>query len=397
MMRVGYLLMKLITKQIFVALSVSVALHAFAATSAITHVSFTTLPQTIAPNEVSEVISIQVQNTASEEEKLDETGHLTFISSSATGEFLGGTGKPVTTTMNKGWANRSFYYRDTTQGTHTLTVTVTTGTPEQSWTIMQAITVGTNDSGNTPEASSSASSHSAPGTASSSMRIFKADAGRERSVLVHTPVRFEATKENPYGVYRWSFGDGEAGFGNRVTHRYQEPGTYVVVLNADFNGKQETSRTLITVSLPQIHLQRGSIEGTFIFRNMSDGELNVGGWSVHSGKKIFTFPEDTIFLPKQRIIIALATSSDSLSVVDVQYPDGFLFARYDSVQLAKVVQGAQALLARTTLPITPTPLPSSSVRLTSVTPSAPSTSPRTIVLPLHRSWWQLFIDTVFAR
>lgn len=401
--------MRSITRQTFIALSISIALPVFAATSAITHISFTTQPQTVAPHGVSDVISIQLQNAAGEEEKLDETGHLTFISSSATGEFLGSTGKPVTTTMSKGTANRSFYYRDTTEGTHTIRVTVSTGSPEKSWEATQVITVGSPTSPTTESQSPSnaplddssedrtPSAHGSPSDLSSGARVFLAGAGRSRSALVHTPVRFEATRESPYGVYRWSFGDGGAGFGNRVVHSYQEPGTYVVVLNADFNGKQEISRTLVTVSLPRIHLQRGSSEGTFIFRNTSDDELNVGGWTIDSGKKIFTFPDDTILLPGQRITIAVVTGSDPLSVVDVRYPDGSLFAHYDSVQLAQVVQGAQALLARTTPPSTVAVFPSNLEAPSAAALSAPSTSPRTLVLPLRRSWWQLFIDTVFAR
>lgn len=391
------------TKQLLFATIAGIAVPVYAATDAITQLSFVTEPRVSPVGEISEVLTIQTQNTVGGEEKLDETGHLTFVSSSATGEFLGSTGKPVTTTMSKGTANRSFYYRDMTSGTQTITVTLTTGSPERSWQATQTITVGSGTSGNTATTSSStgssssssiggsSSSHSAP-SASVEERLFKAEAGRERSVLVHTPVRFEATKESPYGVYRWSFGDGGAGSGNRVTHWYAEPGTYVVVLNADFNGRQETSRTTVEVSVPQIMLRLGTRRGTVVLSNMSSNELNLGGWSLRSGQQKLTIPEDTILLPSAHITLALSTSSDELPVVDVCYPDGELIARYDAAQLARVVADAYTQLSLRAAVVSPyVALPVEKVILSTATP------PQSLVLPVRRSWWQSFIDTVFAN
>ena len=318
---------------------------AFGATDAITRVSFTTEPRTVAPSGISEALTIQLQNSSGQEEKLDETGHLTFISNSATGEFLGSTGKPVTTTMSKGTANRNFYYRDTTSGAHTITVTVTTGIPERFWQTTQIITIGATASGGTDETppssqSSSAStqgenqslsSHSAPSASSPGVRIFKADAGRERTASVHTPVQFEATKESPYAVYRWAFGDGGAGFGNRTTHAYLEPGTFVVVLNADFNGKQEVSRTIVEVFQPQVHIYPGSIGETLVLGNTGTSELNIGAWRLSSASSSYIFPQDTIVLPGRSVKLSEAIINLKRNYADdvyLFYPSGKKAAEY---------------------------------------------------------------------
>jgi hypothetical protein len=95
----------------------------------ITQIKFTTTPQTINMNTVSAVLTTQTQKvveTIDTSEQVSETTTLNLNSTSGTGQFSSNaeTWIPVTTlTMNTGSANRSFYYRDSTPGTHTLTVT----------------------------------------------------------------------------------------------------------------------------------------------------------------------------------------------------------------------------------------------------------------------------------
>lgn len=334
----------------------------FGATENITQVNFVTESRTVAPGAVSDIITIQTQNATGGAEKLDETGHLTFVSSSQTGNFLDSDGTPVSTTMRKGSANRNFYYRDTTAGVHSITITVTVGSPERSWQATQIITIGTAASGSTAETlpssqslsasiqggNQSLSSHSAPSASSPGINIFKADAGRKRAVSVHTPVQFEATKESPYGVYRWAFGDGGAGFGNRVAHTYLEPGTYVVVLNADFNGKQEVFRTIVEVFQPQVRIRPESVGGTLVLSNADISELNIGGWRISSASSSYIFPQDTIILPGKSVKLSKAITNlkrDYADDVYLFYPSGGKAAEYGSKNILAEIIALNARLS----------------------------------------------------
>jgi len=119
-----------------------IALPTWATTTDITQINFTTSPQTIDVNVISSTLTTQTQNTSGTEEKLDTSGTILDLSSSSgTGEFSASSATWISVTslgMNNGWANRNFYYRDSTSGTHTLTITA----QNQTWTpATQTITV----------------------------------------------------------------------------------------------------------------------------------------------------------------------------------------------------------------------------------------------------------------
>lgn len=91
----------------------------------VTQLKIITLPQTINVDTISNIITVQTQNAAKEDKKVSKTTHLILSSSSVTGEFSSNSTNwnPVTTlTMNTGWANRNFYYKDSTPGTPTITI-----------------------------------------------------------------------------------------------------------------------------------------------------------------------------------------------------------------------------------------------------------------------------------
>lgn len=121
------------------------ASRVFAVSENITQLNFTTAPQTIDANATSTVITIQTQNATSSLEKVSGTTTLNLTSTSATGEFSSNSTNWIavaTLTMSTNSANRSFYYRDTTAGTHTLTVTASVGGVAREWTpATQAIVI----------------------------------------------------------------------------------------------------------------------------------------------------------------------------------------------------------------------------------------------------------------
>jgi len=116
----------------------------FASSINITQINFTSSSQSINVNTVSSVITIQTQNLTKGSEQTDETNYLDLSSNSSTGEFSSSnsTWKPVNKlTMSMHSANRNFYYRDSTPGIYTLTVSV----EGQNWTpATQSITIVNN-------------------------------------------------------------------------------------------------------------------------------------------------------------------------------------------------------------------------------------------------------------
>jgi hypothetical protein len=87
----------------------------------VTQFVFTTSPQTIAPNATSTIITIQSQDDSGTKQNIPIT------STSLTGKFFSNTAGGVLSipvTMSKNSANKNFYYKDSTVGTHTIQVGV---------------------------------------------------------------------------------------------------------------------------------------------------------------------------------------------------------------------------------------------------------------------------------
>ena len=106
---------------------------AFAETDSLTKLVFVTEEQFVKTGQISAEIMIQAQNANSEAEKVSETNDIEFKTTSSTGEFLNATGNPVTTTMSKNTSSRTFYYKDSSEGTYTLTVVIKGRKTEKSY------------------------------------------------------------------------------------------------------------------------------------------------------------------------------------------------------------------------------------------------------------------------
>ena len=165
---------------------------------------FTNEVRTVAPSVVSESLTVQSQNSSDIQESVPETTDLVFQSSSGSGQFLNASGNPVSTTMSKNTANRTFYYRDSAIGTHTLTVIATGRESGKVIRATQNITIGTNtnpstdpseNTASTTQSGSSKSStllsaHSSPSPAFDSKPAvnFEVSAGRTRFSSVGSEV-----------------------------------------------------------------------------------------------------------------------------------------------------------------------------------------------------------------
>ena len=111
----------------------------------ITQIVFTTDPQTIEPGEISDTITIQLQDSDGNSQQTSETIDVEFLSTStSTSEFLSpNSDNPVTTTMASSTANKNFRYRDSAEGEFTLTVNATGRDSGEVWSASQTIVVDT--------------------------------------------------------------------------------------------------------------------------------------------------------------------------------------------------------------------------------------------------------------
>jgi len=142
---------------------------------------------------------------------------------------------------------------------------------------------------------------------------FRAGAGRERLVSVHSPLMFSAlssgvstapSTDHDKPLYQWSFGDGAEAYGPIVEHTYLFPGQYNVVLLAQANsGSQITSRTKVYVRQGGVDISEDLLaeNGYVAVSNSNKEEVNIGGWSLDLSGDRVTLPDDTIISPQSTL------------------------------------------------------------------------------------------------
>lgn len=351
------------TRILFILLFIFSPILVRASTDSIFGLFFTTDVRQISAGQISEAITIQSQNSTGAPEKVDETNDITFVSSSNTGEFLGSTGNPVTTTMSKNTSSRTFYYRDSTEGEHTLTVTIKGRDTGKEFTTSQKIFIG--DNYNTDEnvnqnedtdqsddeedvsiqsSSDNSSTHSSQSVLSTYKKKVKLslDAGRKRTVTVNTPIDFVAYSNKDSGSlenkYIWSFGDGSSISGKEATHTYMFPGDYIVVLNA-FDRENDgpdnaVARTEVKVVVPEVVLlsAKSGSKGYVDIKNNSKNEINIGGWILNDGENNMVLARDTILKGKMNIRVPISFKKYSENI-SLYYPNTEIFSTisYDNI------------------------------------------------------------------
>lgn len=310
-------------KYFFILLFVFVPVFSHAQVS---NIVFTSEPQTIKPGEISSTITIQLQDSAGSSYKSTETVDIEFLSSSLSGEFLSpSSDNAVTKTISTGSANKNFRYRDSTEGTFTITVNATGRTSLQKWSANQAIiisnisptstTTATTTTEETPTTKTSSSPSSSntvtisshytatPLTSVKSEAKFAIGAGRDRLGTVGAPIEFkvESNKEiTRQTILKWNFGDGLVGYGEVVSHTYLYSGDYVAVLNASGPDGQAVSRVNVRIVPSELSISFASSERIEITNN-SSSEVNLYGRALTAYSKIFVFPQDTIVKSKQKV------------------------------------------------------------------------------------------------
>jgi hypothetical protein len=127
--------------------------------------------------------------------------------------------------------------------------------------------------------------------------------GRERVGAFGSPMEFKAETNldtSKYNTFAWNFGDGSQGGGSILSHTYQYPGDYVVILNASFQDGNAISRVNVKIVDPSLTIVNADPE-KITLKNNSAYEVSLFGRALVSGEKFFVFLKDTIIGPSQSL------------------------------------------------------------------------------------------------
>lgn len=329
------------------------------ALAAPSNLTFTTDPQSVMPGTPSDKL------TVSTGEAVGETSDLFLTSSSATGEFSSSNTnwQPVSQmTWNSNWTNRTFYYRDTTEGAPTITAKLVTRTSQTTLIATQAITIGAGGggSGNTDSSEEETSSGS---SGTSNVTLVKTTSSKVTSksrveipslAPVQTPVVFKVKSgaEERGTHYYWSFGDGAVTRGLQATHLYDFPGTYVVALTARRGDEATVLKSEIEIVEAKLGVSKivPGAQGYIELENQTGKELNLEHWQLVVGERTFSFPGPTYLAAKQKLKLPARITglilSDEEAVVRVNYPSQAIAMQHEPVKkvVAQAVEQA-ALVA----------------------------------------------------
>lgn len=129
------------------------------------------------------------------------------------------------------------------------------------------------------------------------------DIGRDRVGTAGSPMEFEVDIDEGYGRYNtfsWNFGDGMQAGGPAVSHTYDYPGEYTVVLRASLFGKEVVDRVSVKIIDGGLSIVSANTKRIDI-KNSSLDEASLFGRALVSHDKTFVFPKDTVIRAGQII------------------------------------------------------------------------------------------------
>ena len=323
---------------------------------------FTTNIQTIKPNEISEAITIQAQNSNGEAVSAGETLCLEVVSNSGTGEFSSNSGEWSSVnvfTINSNWKTRTFYYKDSAQGNYLIDAQIAirpSGTTclawlknewDIKWSAKQNIVVAIDSLSSVLQTNSSSVSSSQysseAGVASGSVTYvsnseqISAKAGEDKTAIAGADIVLEGKvygfKNEPIANARcvWTLGDGSYKEGQNIRHIYKYPGDYIVVLNASSGDISASDRLNIKVIPNELRIMEAKNE--FIkLKNESKSILDLSGWFLKSGGTVFKFPDYSLISANTELIISSDVSGlkfiNNDFSAEILYPNGSLAFSY---------------------------------------------------------------------
>lgn len=284
--------------------------------------------------------TVQSQDSNGESCHVSQTLRLSFESTGG-GSYTGQTGSPVQAWISSNSANRNFYYLHSADADYVLTIkagygatdsweTLFTGTHNTAGTSSQETSTtsptaetAANTSPSQSSSSSATSAHysAAPLSFLSQTTKYAVSAGRDRLGVVGSPLEFRAETDLEYtrnSIFKWNFGDGSEKAGEVVTHTYEYPGEYVVVLNVSTPGGQVVARTNVKIIEPGLVISSATPERIEL-KNNSKYEVSLFGRVLMVGGKVFVFPQDTIIKAGQSISFSSkVTGLNPSGIHDVQ-------------------------------------------------------------------------------
>lgn len=193
-----------------------------------------------------------------------------------------------------------------------------------------------------------------------------ADSGaEERIAIVGVPIDFETSvldaNKNPISNAHivWTFGDGGASEGLRVSHTYYYAGDYTVILDVSSAAYSGSARILVHAVLPVLALGAGgdSTRSFITIENKGNEELDLSGWSVRVRGKNFVLPKNTIL--GARKTLTLPSEVTGLDTFGGENPELF-FVNGTNVETERVSKNPdrtpeQKISMQTALPHAPAP------------------------------------------
>ncbi len=109
-----------------------------------------------------------------------------------------------------------------------------------------------------------------------------------------------------------------------LTHRFEYPGRYAIVLTGSYDGSTASDSFVVTAEIAELSLHILS-DGSVEIENLAARDVDLSHWIIRSGGQRFVFPENSRVLGKQSMRVSPATlhfyASDS---TELAYPSGAL-------------------------------------------------------------------------
>lgn len=187
--------------------------------------------------------------------------------------------------------------------------------------------------------SSSPSPSPSPPAAPASTSGLSIDAGGDRVLIARADAEFlvrayRDKKEMKDVNYRWNFGDGSTGRGISVSHRFEYPGRYVVVVTGSLEDDTASDRFLVTVEDADLRLAMLPDGGVEI-ENRAPHDADLSDWIIRSDSQRFFLPENSLILSGNTMRISPGTLRFPASAsTELLYPSGALAFRAGAAEAA---------------------------------------------------------------
>lgn len=155
-----------------------------------------------------------------------------------------------------------------------------------------------------------------------------ADGGDDRTVIVGADTDFFGRAYNRKQEiidqvrFAWNFGDGTTAEGAALSHYYEYPGRYAVVLTIAQNRSAASDFIIVTAEPAKLGFLVNS-DGSISIENHAGRDLNLSRWSIKSYSRIFVLPEDSVVLKGESLRLSAKTVGFPVGQqTELLYPNG---------------------------------------------------------------------------